>query len=30
MVDVAYCTDYIIAQTYIINSDMFNQKFWHS
>ena len=21
---------YIIAQTYIINSDMFNQKFWHS
>ena len=30
MVDVPYCTDYIIAQTYIINSDMFNQKFWHS
>jgi len=30
MVDVAFCTDYIIAQTYIINSDMFNQKFWHS
>ncbi len=30
MVDVAYCTDYIIAQTFIINSDMFNQKFWHS
>lgn len=30
MVDVAYCTDYIIAQTFIINSDMFNQKFWHT
>ena len=30
MVDVDYCTDYIIAQTFIINSDMFNQKFWHT
>lgn len=30
MVDVDYCTDYIIAQTFIVNSDMFNQKFWHT
>ena len=30
MVDSDYCTDYIIAQTFIINSDMFNQKFWHT
>ena len=30
MVDVDYCTDYIIAQTFIINSDMFNQKYWHT
>ncbi len=28
MVDSDYCMDYIIAQTFIINSDMFNQKFW--
>ncbi len=29
-VDVAYFTDYFIAQTYICNSDMFNQKYWRS
>lgn len=29
-VDVAYFTDYIIAQTYFANSDMFNQKYWRS
>ena len=29
-VDVEYFTDYIIAQTYFANSDMFNQKYWRS
>lgn len=29
-VDVAYFTDYFIAQTYFCNSDMFNQKYWRS
>ncbi|MCE5189519.1 MAG: lamin tail domain-containing protein [Eubacteriales bacterium] len=29
-VDVAYFTDYFIAQTYICNSDMFNQKYWRT
>ncbi|MEZ4627199.1 MAG: hypothetical protein R2912_03585 [Eubacteriales bacterium] len=27
-IDVDYFTDYFIAQTYICNSDMFNQKYW--
>lgn len=29
-IDVAYFTDYFIAQTYFCNSDMFNQKYWRS
>ena len=29
-VDVEYFTDYLIAQTYFANSDMFNQKYWRS
>lgn len=29
-VDVQYFTDYFIAQTYICNSDMFNQKYWRT
>ncbi|MEL7609562.1 MAG: lamin tail domain-containing protein [Bacillota bacterium] len=29
-VDVDYFTDYLIAQTYFANSDMFNQKYWRS
>lgn len=29
-VDVAYFTDYFIAQTYFANSDMFNQKYWRA
>lgn len=29
-VDVAYFTDYMITQTYFVNSDMFNQKYWHT
>lgn len=29
-VDVAYFTDYFIAQTYFFNNDMFNQKYWRS
>lgn len=29
-IDVAYFTDYFIAQTYICNSDMFNQKYWRT
>lgn len=29
-VDVAYFTDYFIAQTYFHNFDMFNQKYWRS
>lgn len=29
-IDVAYFTDYLIAQTYFANSDMFNQKYWRS
>lgn len=29
-VDVDAFTDYFIAQTYFINSDMFNQKYWRS
>ena len=29
-VDVAYFTDYFIAETYICNSDMFNQKYWRT
>ena len=29
-VDVDYFTDYIIVQTYIANSDMFNQKYWRT
>ncbi|MEG1893177.1 MAG: lamin tail domain-containing protein [Clostridia bacterium] len=29
-IDVDYFTDYIIAQSYFINSDMFNQKYWRS
>ena len=29
-VDVDYFTDYFIAQTYICNSDMFNQKYWRT
>ncbi|MPM85508.1 hypothetical protein SDC9_132589 [bioreactor metagenome] len=29
-VDVAYFTDYFIAQTFFCNSDMFNQKYWRT
>ena len=29
-IDVDYFTDYFIAQTYICNSDMFNQKYWRT
>ncbi len=29
-IDVEYFTDYFIAQTYVCNSDMFNQKYWRS
>lgn len=29
-VDVNFFTDYFIAQTYICNSDMFNQKYWRT
>ena len=29
-IDVAYFTDYFIAETYICNSDMFNQKYWRT
>ncbi len=29
-IDVEYFTDYFIAQTYICNSDMFNQKYWRT
>lgn len=29
-IDVVYFTDYFIAQTYICNSDMFNQKYWRT
>ena len=29
-VDEDYFTDYVIAQTYFSNSDMFNQKYWRS
>lgn len=29
-VDVEFFTDYFIAQTYICNSDMFNQKYWRT
>ncbi len=29
-IDVAFFTDYFITQTYICNSDMFNQKYWRS
>lgn len=29
-VDVDYFTDYIIAQSYFANGDMFNQKYWRS
>lgn len=29
-VDEDYFIDYIIAQTYFSNSDMFNQKYWHT
>ncbi len=29
-VDVDFFTDYFIAQTYICNSDMFNQKYWRT
>ena len=29
-IDVKYFTDYYIAQTYICNSDMFNQKYWRT
>lgn len=29
-VDVDYFIDYIIVQTYIANSDMFNQKYWRT
>jgi len=29
-IDVAYFTDYFITQTYICNSDMFNQKYWRT
>ncbi len=29
-IDVDFFTDYFIAQTYICNSDMFNQKYWRT
>ncbi|NLI54936.1 MAG: hypothetical protein GX417_11565 [Clostridiales bacterium] len=29
-VDVQYFTDYFIAETYMCNSDMFNQKYWRT
>ncbi len=29
-VDVQYFTDYFIAETYVCNSDMFNQKYWRT
>lgn len=29
-VDVDYFTDYLVAQTYFSNGDMFNQKYWRS
>lgn len=29
-IDVDYFTDYFIAQTYMSNSDMFNQKYWRT
>ncbi len=29
-VDVEYFTDYFIAETYMCNSDMFNQKYWRT
>jgi hypothetical protein len=29
-VDVAYFTDYFIAETFLCNSDMFNQKYWRT
>ncbi len=29
-VDVAYFTDYVIAQSFFANGDMFNQKYWRS
>ncbi len=29
-IDVEFFTDYFIAQTYVCNSDMFNQKYWRS
>jgi hypothetical protein len=29
-VDTEYFTDYLIAQTYFANGDMFNQKYWRS
>ena len=29
-VDVDYFTDYLIAQTYFANGDMFNQKYWRT
>ena len=29
-IDVEFFTDYFIAQTYICNSDMFNQKYWRT
>ncbi|MEN6417642.1 MAG: lamin tail domain-containing protein [Clostridiaceae bacterium] len=29
-VDLQYFTDYYIAETYICNSDMFNQKYWRT
>ncbi len=29
-IDVAFFTDYFIAETYMCNSDMFNQKYWRT
>lgn len=29
-IDVTYFTDYFIAETYMCNTDMFNQKYWRS
>ncbi len=29
-IDVAYFTDYLIVQSYLGNTDMFNQKYWRS
>ena len=29
-IDVDYFTDYFIAETYVCNSDMFNQKYWRT